>query len=507
MGNVIVLALVAAPALALCYVVLVSIYRLTLHPLAKFPGPKFNAISPIPGIYYLLKGRLPMVTKQDHDKYGPVIRVSPNELSFSSPKAWDDIYGHRQGHINMHKDPIHVGSVHPIPGVSTLTMSDDANHARQRRALAYSFSQKALLEQEEIVNGYVDVFIEKLGRMADRDEEFNLVNWLNFTTFDIIGDLAFGEPFGCLDQGKFHDWVSLIFETVKVGAVEQATRRFATQGSPIQNFLLSLIPKEMQKRRRDHLEQSREKVLRRLANENTSHRDFIWYIMKQKDRHDLKQDEIIVNGALFIVAGSETTANALSGMLSRLLRNPDKLHKLSAEIREHIKTEKDCTADNFRKLPYMNACIEEGLRIHPPVPAGLLRTVPKGGDFIDGYWVAEGTSVAVTSWAASHSAVNFRDPDAYIPERWLDDPEYATDVKKSMQPFSLGPRGCIGRHLSYMEMRLILGRLLWSYDLVSTDGAYKWDPEGEMKHMRAFLTWEKPELNIKLRRVIREKST
>jgi len=134
------------------------------------------------------------------------------------------------------------------------------------------------------------------------------------------------------------------------------------------------------------------------------------------------------------------------------------------------------------------------------VPAGLLRTVPKGGAFIDGLWVTEGTSVAVNSWAASHNPKNFRDPDRFIPERWID-PAYASDNKKAMQPFSLGPRGCIGKHLSYMEMRLILGRLLWNFDLVSVDGAAKWNPDGEMKYMRAFNTWEKPDLLMKLVRV------
>jgi cytochrome P450 len=79
---------------------------------------------------------------------------------------------------NMHKDPIHVGSVDPIPGVATLTMADDSNHARQRRALAYSFSQKALLEQEDIVRDYVNTFVEKLGKKADSETPFNLVDWL-----------------------------------------------------------------------------------------------------------------------------------------------------------------------------------------------------------------------------------------------------------------------------------------------------------------------------------------
>jgi cytochrome P450 len=84
----------------------------------------------------------------------------------------------RVGSANMHKDPIHVGSVDPIPGSTTLTMADDVNHARQRRALAYSFSQKALSEQEHIVSGYVDIFTQKLGLKADARETFNLVDWL-----------------------------------------------------------------------------------------------------------------------------------------------------------------------------------------------------------------------------------------------------------------------------------------------------------------------------------------
>jgi cytochrome P450 len=444
MGGLLLSALAISAVFIMVYVVAEVVYRLYFHPLAKFPGPKLNAISPIPSIISLLKGRIPLETKQMHDRYGPVVRVTPTELSFNGAQAWEDIYGHRQGLPNMHKDPIHVGSVDPIPGVTTLTMADDANHSRQRRALAYPFSQKALAEQEYIVQGYVDMFIEKLGAKSDKESMVNLVDYLNYTTFDIIGDLAFGEPFGCLEDEMFHDWVSLIFETIKVGALEQATRRFADAGGPVQTFLLNRIPKSLRALRRSHLVRSREKVLRRLENKETDHRDFIWYILQQQKRHELKQDEIIVNGALFIVAGSETTANLLSGLFARLIWNPDKYKKLVNEIRTTFKSEKELTSEALQKLPYFNACIEEGLRIHPPVPAGLLRTVPKGGSYIDGYWVAEGTSVAVTGWAASHNAQNFKDPDTFIPERWLDD-AYASDNKKGMAPFSLGPRGCIGK--------------------------------------------------------------
>ena len=327
-----------------------------------------------------------------HDKYGSVVRVSPNELHFNSVQAWEDIYGHRPGHPNFHKDPVHVGSVEPVVGVSTLTMSDDANHARQRRALAHSFSQKALVDQEDIIHDYVNMLINHLKRMAANNEDFNMVNWLNFTTFDIIGDLAFGEPFGCLESGQFHFWVSLIFEAVKAGAIEQATRRLANTGSMFQNFLLWCIPNRIRENRKNHLKFSTEKVMRRLANKNTDHKDFIWYILKQREKYNLNQDEIIVNSALFIVAGSETTANALSGILARLLYNPDKYDILCKEIRDAFEKEEDIRFEKLSQLVYLNAVLEEGLRIHPPVPTGLLRTVPKGGDTIDGTWVPGGVS-------------------------------------------------------------------------------------------------------------------
>ena len=133
---------------------------------------------------------------------GPVVRVSPNELSFEQADAWEDIYGHRPGHLNMHKDPIHVGSVEAVPGVTTLTMSNDEVHARQRRALSHPFSMKALLGQQDIVNSHVTKLMNNFRRMAGEGKTINVVDWYNFTTFDVIGDLCFAEPFGCLDEGQ-----------------------------------------------------------------------------------------------------------------------------------------------------------------------------------------------------------------------------------------------------------------------------------------------------------------
>ena len=81
-------------------------------------------------------------------------------------------------------------------------MANDADHARQRRALSHAFSTKALLEQEYIVKAYIDVFSNKMREFAERGEMVDVVDWFAYTTFDIIGDMALGEPFGCLTNGK-----------------------------------------------------------------------------------------------------------------------------------------------------------------------------------------------------------------------------------------------------------------------------------------------------------------
>lgn len=299
------------------------------------------------------------------------------------------------------------------------------------------------------------------------------------------------------------NWVVLIYESIKSGAIEQATRRFAKPGSLTQRFLMWCIPSVVRERRLRHLTNSTEKTVRRL-NIKTEHRDFIWYILKQREKkNEVSDDEVIMNAALFIVAGSETTATELCGLTNHLLRNPEILKKLKDEIRDACKTEADINMDVLANLPYMNACIEEGLRIFPPVPVGLLRTVPKGGSLIDGHPVPENTSVAVSSWGASHSASNFVEPDTFIPERFLDAPDskakFSSDVRKAAQPFSLGPRGCIGRNLTYVELRLILAAFLWNFDIEFAEGAGTlWDPKGEFEGLKAYNTWEKSPLMVRL---------
>ncbi|EAQ83585.1 hypothetical protein CHGG_09989 [Chaetomium globosum CBS 148.51] len=202
----------------------------------------------------------------------------------------------------------------------------------------------------------------------------------------------------------------------------------------------------------------------------------------------LTLEKLQANSAILIIGGSETTATLLSGVTYFLLTNHHAMETLTAEIRETFKSEDEIDFASVSTLPYLLACLDEALRMYPPVPTGLPRVVPKGGANIAGNYVPEKTVVAVHHWAMYHNDEHFKDPFAYHPERWLDDPAFAGDHKEAFQPFHLGPRNCLGKNLAYIEMRLILVRILWNFDLRIAEDSLDW-----MSKQRIYNLWEKGE--------------
>lgn len=372
------------------YLVAVIIYNVFFHPLAKFPGPKSCAATCIPYAYDSVRGRSGQSTKALHKKYGDVVRVSPNELSFTNSEAWKAIYGSRPGHAQNQKDS---GFYPPtIGGAASLVISNDEDHYRFRRTLSHAFSESSLRAQEPIVKSYVDLLMQRLREnCAGGSKPLNMVSWYNFTTFDIIGDMAFGESFGCLQNSTYHKWVSFVFSNIRYGSYRNVARRF-----PGSKFLLRLIvPAHLPKEDQWHRQLTTEKVKGRLAKSN-DRMDFFAHILKQKDtERALSFPEMLTNSSSFIIAGSETTASLLSGITYYLLKNERVLEKLQQEVRGAFKSEADITVAACNRLEYLNAVLMEGLRIFPPAPTGLPRVINGQGTVINGRWVPGGVSPAL----------------------------------------------------------------------------------------------------------------
>ena len=148
------------------------------------------------------------------------MRTAPDEVSFAREDAWSDIFLSRPGHKPFLKDPVLFKSP-PGQVPNLFTVIDVHENARMRQLLMPAFTDRALLKQESTIQFYVAILISRLKELVDTPENasegpvINIVDWMNWMAFDIIGDLSFGESFGCLRDTKSHPWVSLLFGAFK----------------------------------------------------------------------------------------------------------------------------------------------------------------------------------------------------------------------------------------------------------------------------------------------------
>jgi cytochrome P450 len=178
-----------------------------------------------------------------------------------------------------------------------------------------------------------------------------------------------------------------------------------------------------------------------------------------------------------VIAGSDTSSTCLAAALFYLVRNPQCLKRLTAEVR-NLNSVEDIVATNVQesKMPYLRACVDETLRMAPPVPAHIPREVLPGGAVIDGKIFPAGTVVGVSTYALHHNEAYFNDPFTFSPERWIVDPatgvssDSVAEAQSAFCPFSIGTRGCIGKNMAYMELGLALTYLLWNYDIRAKAG-------------------------------------
>ncbi|KAL2884340.1 hypothetical protein SGCOL_000281 [Colletotrichum sp. CLE4] len=426
-----------------------------------------------------------------HAQYGDVVRIGASRLSIINGQAWKDIYAHKTGgKKSFPKDPRMYGT-DPNGHRNLITTLPDSDHSRLRRVFSPAFSERSLKAQAPLILSYVDQLMANIRRgiKTDADAKFDMVKLYNLTTFDIMAELAFGESLGLLANSEYSEWVANIFDNLKNNAIAQVGREWTWLGTVVR----MITPPKLKKAADMHFKHAIERVDRRLGRE-TDQADIWKLVLSQPEGKQINKFDMYNNASVFMVAGSETTATILSGVTYLLLRNPDKLARVVSEIRD-VESEDDLDIQRLSALPYMTAVLNEALRWYPPVPVGVWREVPEGGSAVAGHWIPEKTRVSVPQFPANHSPRNFKDPEAFIPERWIPGPDYEPNTKDVVQPFSIGPRNCIGINLTWHEMRLILAKTLWSFDLSLCQESENWSDQ------RAYILWEKHPLMVTIKSV------
>ncbi len=162
----------------------------------------------------------------------------------------------------------------------------------------------------------------------------------------------------------------------------------------LEKMLGYLIPSEIQKATMNHVMQSKAKILARMQKGEGERRDFCSYIFEMKDEMNLNDWHMAAYSNSLIIAGSETTATAMSALTYWLCRTPHVYEKLKDEVRSRYKSSSEITSLSAT-FPYMTAVIYEILRIFPPIPIGMPRISPKGGETVDGIFVPGGVSFQI----------------------------------------------------------------------------------------------------------------
>lgn len=426
-----------------------TVYNLLFHPLQPFPGPWYCKVSRFWYCFQLARGNLYHEVKRLHDIYGEAVRIAPNELSYNSAEAWSSIYGRniqRDGKSTpsvsgslFPKDPILYGPV--LEGAETLIDAEGNDYTPQKRALALAFTRRSLLTKEDILSSYIDHAIGELTTQVKTKDVVDMIPLFGNALLDLSCKLTVDRDLGAINpHGKPHSTLDLLDQAMKWIYIPVTARRLPRVISyPLETAQRLLVAKGLL-----HLGKVGPLVLERVE-QGGSATDLVSYMNRYQKEDKASKVQLINNATIFINAGTETSTTLLCGAIYYILSNPQVLSKLTEEIRGAVTNIRDLNLDLINSMSYLKACVNESMRIYPPVPGTLTRLTPKGGAYICGNYVPQDTVVGVSHWATYHNAANFKYPEEFRPERWIDieNVQYAGDRRHALQPFSYGPRKCI----------------------------------------------------------------
>ncbi|KAJ5789848.1 benzoate 4-monooxygenase cytochrome P450 [Penicillium psychrosexuale] len=337
-----------------CIVGLV-LYRLTFHPLARYPGPLLGRVTNLYAAYHAWKGDIHTDIWRCHQRYGDHIRYAPDRLTFNTAQAITDIYGIGS---RVRKSKVYETLVHQAP--NTLTLRDKKKHAQRRRIMSQGFSDAAIRSFEPRVLELVQRLCEILqGDLNSNDGKWSkgqdMAKWFDYLTFDIMSALVFSASYDTLRQEKFRPIINAIEESnVRVSVILQAP-------------ILTLFRLDKRLFSRSILWRNRFiKFIGRSVSER---------VKKTKDTvtgKTLRIDELGGEVATLIVAGSDTTATTLAATLFYISREPSVYERVTREVRSCFASAEEIHAGTqLNSCRYLRACIDEALRLSPPTGSAL----------------------------------------------------------------------------------------------------------------------------------------
>jgi cytochrome P450 len=458
-------------------------YRLSpFHPLARYPGPLLAKISRLHALRITAGDHQYQYYHALHEKYGNVVRTGPDHLHIREVDAVKEILGHKNPWV---KGPRYKVTKPPGTAGGLLFMTDQAEHAQRRKVWDRAFNPSSLKGYEPMLANRTRQLSDNIRDRTADGSTLDLAEWFAFFSFDFMGDFALGGAFDMMAKGEDPNG--------NIEATVLAIRGTEIAGTMpwLSPFLLALPRPEGAKRQ---LGLAKAQMIKRREG-GSLNKDLFYHILGEDDgskgpKLDLDLITLILEASLAITAGSDTTAMSLTNTFFYLMTNPEVYARLKEEIDENVPADID-VADpaQVTKLPYLQAVLNESMRLLPAVPNGVQRRPPPGAGtvLVAGNPVPQGTTVQIGTFSLHRDPRYFYPKtNEFWPERWLLSPQEAAAKglkhdTNAFMPFSVGPTNCVGRRLAEIETRVVVATLVRKFDFKLKEGfpAHKW--ESEMK--------------------------
>ncbi|KAI1826293.1 cytochrome P450-like protein [Xylaria intraflava] len=458
----------------------VIVYRLTWHPLARYPGPLLGRITDWYIVIHSFLGDRHIRLLELHDTHGSVVRFGPNRLSINTVEGLQKIYGFKAN--TRQSSSYYSVFAHVFSGENLLTTIDAGAYTKKKKVIALALSDGATGPMEEVILKSIRRFTDRLGETDSECEAWgppkNVREWASYLAFDIMGDICFSHSFEMLEH---HDYRYLL------DSLQQGVNGLNIGGWMPNLFRFKigyLLFRKAAKGLKCYEEFSNQQSERRLRLDDQTSKADVYSHMIEANRKAIskggqalfKKHDLVGESSLLIIAGSDTAAMAITTITFYLLHNPAVYTKLVEEVRSHFGDVEDIRAGPaLNSCQWLRACIEEGIRMSSPVPGILPHEVVAPGVRIGDDFFPEGVELAVTHYAIHHNETYYPDSFAYKPERWIAQPS-GTETKEESEKrlslaqsafcaFSVGPRSCVGKNLAMKEISIALARIIWLYDM------------------------------------------
>ncbi|KAE8154108.1 cytochrome P450 [Aspergillus avenaceus] len=467
---------IPAIASALVFVYVLSVvYRSQQSRLSNLPGPWYTKFTDLPLRYKVVTGQRPRYVHTLHEKYGPVVRIGPDEADIA------DIAGAREIHrigSGFLKDPWYT-LLNRKDTQSIFTTTDPKFHNAHRRLLSAPMSDLSLKSMEPLIDARIRLTVQKIQEEMKAVGVADIYKWWFFMATDVIGELTFGESFRMTEKGQKNQYVKDIEITSIIGGIRASF--------PILVKMATLLPipglKEVNAsgdRVFGYATESIKRYKKLLVQNPDNPKPTVFTKLYNAGEEGLPDNEIRDDAQAFIIAGSDTTANTLTYLVWAVCRDPQIKQRLVDELAD---LPDGFTDEDLRPLPYLNQVINEALRLYPAVPSALPRAVPPKGTTMGGHWIPGGSTVSTQLHSLHRDPIAFPQPETFEPARWASPTK---EMKDAFMPFGAGSRNCIGLHLAKMELRLATGYFFRYFPNAQISTKYNFT-DNDMEQMLFFL--------------------